>query len=40
MSSNSLSCDILATLTQEIVTCPSCRLERLLFVLDLAFIDG
>ena len=26
MSSNSLPCDIFATLTQEIVTCPSCRL--------------
>ena len=27
-SSNSFRCDISLTLTQEIVTCPSCRLER------------
>ena len=40
MSSNSLSCDIFATLTQEIVTCPSCGLERLLFVRNLAFSEG
>ena len=40
MSSNSLSCDIFATLTQEIVTCPSCGLERLLFVCNLGFSEG
>ena len=32
MSSISVTCDIFATLTPDIVTCPSCRLEQLLLV--------
>ena len=40
MSSNTLSCDIFATLTQDFVTCSSCRLERLLFVHNVAFIES
>ena len=40
MPSNSLFCDIFATLTQEIDTCPSCRLDRLLFVRIWVFTEG
>ena len=40
MFSKSSSCDIFATLTQDIFTCPSCRLERLLFVCNLAHVEG
>ena len=39
MSLNLLSCDVFATLTQDFVACLSCRLVRLLFVHNLAFIE-
>ena len=39
MSLNLLSYDVFATLTQDFVACLSCRLVRLLFVHNLAFIE-